>query len=178
MMIDELKLLKEIGYSSGEGELRVGGVRVFLSSTDILNVTREKIIGIGPAGRRFMYEAGKAAGRRYAEAVEEIYGRVEAKNRFVESCERFGSLTGWGHLKVVEEDFNSFFFKITLRNTFFSSDKQEKTCEYNAGMLAGAAEVILGREMDVLETQCVNESDEFDECVFSMKPSVEFKQLF
>ncbi|OYT52660.1 MAG: hypothetical protein B6U72_07565, partial [Candidatus Altiarchaeales archaeon ex4484_2] len=76
-------------------------MRVFLSPTEILNVTRKKIIGIGPAGRRFMYEAGKAAGRRYAEAVEEIYGEVEAKNRFVETCKKFGSLTGWGHLDVV-----------------------------------------------------------------------------
>ena len=177
-MLDELKLLREIGYSIGEGELRVGGVRVFLSPTEILNVTRKKIIGIGPAGRRFMYEAGKAAGRRYAEAVEEIYGEVEAKNRFVETCKKFGSLTGWGHLDVVEENFEAAVFKLTLKNTFFTSNKPEKTCEYNAGMLAGSAEVILGREMDVMEMQCVNESEENDECVFSMKPSEEFKQLF
>lgn len=177
-MLKELEILKELDYKEEEGSLWIGGIRVFLPAVDILDVTRRKINGLGPAGKRFMYEAGKESGRRYADAVNKIHGKVEARDNFVELSEKFGSLTGWGKLEVVEKDYENQQFTVHLRNSLFTTEKKERTCEYNAGMLAGAAEVILQREMDVKEISCVNETEENKKCVFEMKPSEEFEILF
>lgn len=177
-MFEIFNLLKNLEMDEENGEINMGGERFIIASTEILNETRKKLYSIGDPAKRFMYQAGKEAGKKYAESIEKLKGDIESDEQFVEISEKFGTLTGWGKLSVTETDFENHEFTITVGNTFFTTEKDEKTCEYLAGMLAGAGEKILGRDMDVKETYCVNEKTgdkpEKEKCIFEMKPSEKF----
>lgn len=175
-LLVKLKLLFMLDVDITEGTMHIGDTRVFLPPTRVLAATRDRLIDIGPAAQRFMYEAGKAAGREYADAVEQLGISIESKQEFVDLCESFGTLTGWGRITVHETDFTNNEYTVEIANTAFRSDNSEKACEYHAGMMAGAAEHILDTDIDVKETACINQGD--DTCLFDMREADEFDHLF
>lgn len=166
---EKLKLLYALRFHTDRGAIALGGVRTIVAAASILDATRRQIAQIGPAGDRFMYQAGKEAGKEYAEAVAQIKGDFSSEEAFTSTCEAFGTLTGWGDITVVAADFDAHEFRIELANTIFSTDEAEATCEYNSGMMAGAATVILDEPMDVKEVQCSN--DGHTVCIHEMKPA-------
>lgn len=175
-LFTKLKLLYLLDVDAAEGVMRIGGTRVFLPPTQVLSATRDRLIDIGPAAQRFMYEAGKDAGREYAAAVEELGFSIASKEDFVKLCESFGILSGWGRIRVVKTDFENNVYRVEIGNTIFRSEQDEKVCEYHAGMLAGAAERILDEPMDAKEVACVNQDSEY--CVFDMKKEGAFEHMF
>lgn len=166
---EKLKLLYALRFHTDRGAITLGGVRTIIAAASILDATRRQVAQIGPAGDRFMYQAGKEAGKEYAEAVAEINGGFGSEEAFTATCEAFGTLTGWGDITIVEEDFDNHAFRIELANTIFSTETAEHTCAYNSGMMAGAATVVLGEPMDVEEVQCSNDGHRV--CVHEMKPA-------
>jgi len=174
-IVQKLKLFWVMSANPDAGELRAGSVRSILTPATLLDATRHRVKDIGPAGKRFMYEAGQESGKEYASYVANIYGGFKDEKRFTEVAEQFARLSGWGQVEVVEADFNTARFTIELQNTIFSADVEEKTCEYVAGVMSGTATVIFDQDIDVREEQCVNEGQE--RCVFTMRPSDAFDSI-
>lgn len=175
-LLTKLKLLYMLDLDTDAGTMSIGDTRVFVPPTRVLSATRNRLIDIGPAAQRFMYEAGKAAGREYADAVEQLGVSIQTEEEFVDLCESFGTLTGWGNIHVAEADFANNEYTVEIKNTLFESDADERVCEYNAGMLAGAAEHILGTAMDTKETSCMNRDAAV--CTFDMREEDAFDSLF
>lgn len=172
----KLVLLYALDVHPEEGVLHIGEERVMIPPAMILTETRERIVNIGPAGRRFLYETGKDTGKAYAEAIEQSKDTETAEEELADLCASFGSYTGWGRFNVVEEDFDTHEFTVVLHNTPFLNEREEKTGEYHAGMLAGAAEHILDTGMEARETACENARS--DHCRFAIGPEEEVDVRF
>lgn len=169
-MFEKIKLLMKLSVNFSRGEIRLGETRVFTGPTKLLDHTRTKLRDIGPAGDRFLYEAGKESGNDYALSLWKITGGLDSEKDFIDMCAEFGAYTGWGKIEVTEADMETSEFKLAIENGFFSASVDEPT-PYTSGMFAGAAEVILDREMDVEKN--VEESTEERE-IYDMKPSENF----
>lgn len=174
--IAKLKLLYMLDLDADEGTIHVGSVRMFLPPVRVLSATRDRVIDIGPAGQRFMYEAGEDAGHEYADAIEDLGVDITSAEEFVEMCEAFGTTSGWGKITVTAVDLDGHTATVEIANTMFRSEEDEKVCEYHAGMLAGAAERILGTAMDAKEVACMNQGA--DACVFELREEGELDGLF
>lgn len=174
--IAKLKLLYALDLDADAGLIHVGGVRVFLPPTRVLSATRDHLIDIGPAAQRFMYEAGKDAGHEYADAMTELGKNIDSEDDFVALCEAFGTMSGWGNIHVEQVDMDKHTGVVTISNTMFRSETDEKACEYHSGMLAGSAERILGVSMDAKERDCMNQGA--DACRFELREEGDFESLF
>ncbi len=172
----KLKLLYLLDLDVDRGELSFDDTRVILPPAHLLAATRDRMEDIGPAGQRFLYETGKEAGKEYAAAVEEIVGQELEREGFADICAEFGAYTGWGDHRIEKMDFDNDEYVVTVGNTPFRNDREEKTGEYHAGMLAGAGEYIRGIELEAQERTCENMGA--DRCEFVIKPSDQFNALF
>lgn len=175
-LVQKLKLFLLLRMHPAVGAITVHGVRSVITPAPLLTATRDRLADIGPAAKRFMYEAGKEGGHAYASSLEDAYGPFSAEDDFVTASKQFANLTGWGRLEIVEEDYDEDRFTIHIYNTLFHGPADETVDEYHAGLLAGAAEVIIGRPMDVKEVACADNDTEH--CVFEMRPEGEFTTLF
>jgi hypothetical protein len=170
-MFERLKLIYRLSLDFSRGDIRLGDTRVFIGPTKILAHTRTKLRDIGPTGDRFLYEAGKEAGEDYAESVWEVTGDLETEQDFIEMCAEFGGYTGWGHIEVIESDMENSEFRLSIENGMIESGAEERT-PYTSGMFAGAAVVILDRDMDV-QKDLEASTDEKE--IYEMKPAEDFQ---
>ena len=166
-MFERLKLLKRLSYKPSEGEIKLNDSRMFMGPTSLLVHTRDKLMDIGPTGNRFLYDAGKEAGKDFAVNLVEVCGDSENEMEIVEMAAHFSSMTGWGDIEVIDADQRKDHYRIKIENGFFDTDGTEPT-PYTSGMLAGASEKIQRRDIDVVKDK--EESDEEVE-YYIMKPS-------
>ncbi len=173
MFIEKIKLLKNLKIDESKGEMSIGGVRFLMISPELLCSLQRNLLKIGPVMERMFYDAGKDCGKEFARSVSKVF-KIKDKDGFVDMCEKFGTLSGWGKLTIVEKDYDNDRYRINLSNSFLSGagEKGKKNCYFNAGMLAGSAEIILKKEMDAVETKCASQGH--SHCEFLMKPSKEF----
>ncbi len=175
-LIGKLKLMYVLEMDIDNGALYLADTRLMLPPALALSATRDRIQDIGPAGQRFLYETGKDAGRQYASSIEQIMGRELQPEDFADLCAEYAAYTGWGHQEIKKMDFEKDEYVVTVQNTPFRNDRDEKTGEYHAGMFAGAGEYILGFDVDAKEIECENAGA--DRCVFMVKISERFDSLF
>lgn len=170
-MFERIKLLLRLSYSPSEGIIKLDDTRVFTAPISLLTHTRDKIRDIGPTGDRFLYEAGKEAGKEFAETLDDINDASDKSERMVRKASQFGSYTGWGSIEVYEMNMEDQEFRIKIENGFFDTESEEPT-PYTSGMLAGAAELILKREMNVVKDKekSTGEIEHYD-----MKPGEELQ---
>lgn len=164
----KLKIFFSFLFPQEKGAPGLGKVRAIVMGTSLLNVTRKEISFIGAVGKRFMYEAGKETGKEFTR-LSTNFQEFDSVSELLKFGEMAGTVLGWGKMKAVDTDLTDGEARLELWNTFLTSDKEEKTCEYLAGVFAGAAEEFLGEPIDAKEIQCKNEGN--DKCVFVAKKS-------
>ena len=148
------------------------GLRVLVIDTDFYKGLRDNLYARFQSGASLiLYEMGVGYGGQMAKSIKDLgAGRIEVYNRFLER----GKRQGYGEFKVpILQAIISGLkgeAKIILRHSFFataSGNTGKVECWLVAGMIAGAARRILGKEAVCVEELCMSKGD--DHCEFRLK---------
>ncbi len=82
----------------------------------------------------------------------------------ISELKKVGNVMGYGNLDVISIDKSN--IKVTVRNSYNAMKRKRKTCGCFslAGTIAGAASIILSRDAECVETECISKGDKC--CVF------------
>jgi predicted hydrocarbon binding protein len=166
---------KSLEFREKEGELHdpLLGVRVLVIDTEFYEGLRAKLYSRFDTGASLiLYEMGVGYGEIMADKIRAMgTGRIEVYRKFIEK----GKHQGYGVfsvplLKSIISGIGGE-ARVYLRDSFFAhaAGKTGKTeCWIVAGMIAGAARGIFGKEMSCVEECCISKGDE--RCEFHLKP--------
>jgi predicted hydrocarbon binding protein len=148
-------------------------LRVLMIDSDFYKGLRDNLYARFQSGASLiLYEMGVGYGERMAKNIKDMgAGRIEVYKRFIER----GKHQGYGEFKVpVLQSIISGLkgeARIMLKDSFFAAsagNTGKAECWIVAGMIAGAARKILGKEgMMCTEELCISKGD--DHCEFKLK---------
>jgi predicted hydrocarbon binding protein len=152
------------------------GLRVMIIDTEFYKGLRSKLYSKFDSGASIiLYEMGVGYGEIMAKNIQEMgAGKLEVYRKFIKK----GKLQGYGEFGVplLESLITGMKreAKVYVNSSFFShaAGQTGKTeCWIIAGMIAGAAKIIYGREMVCVEEKCGSKGD--PRCEFHLKPQVQ-----
>jgi predicted hydrocarbon binding protein len=152
------------------------GLRVMVIDTEFYKGLRSKLYSKFDSGASLiLYEMGVGYGEIMAKNMKEMgTGKLEIYRKFIHRGKRmgYGEFTvPW--LESIVSGMRSE-AKVYLKASFFSAAAGEtgKTeCWIVAGIVAGAAKIIFGREMVCVEENCTSKGDL--RCEFHLKPQLQ-----
>ena len=152
------------------------GLRVMVIDTEFYKGLRSKLYSKFDSGASLiLYEMGAGYGEIMAKNIKEMgTGKLETYRKFMNK----GKHQGYGEFTVpwLESLISGIKSeaKVYLKASFFSAAAGEtgKTeCWIVAGMIAGAAKIIFGKEMVCVEEKCASKGDL--RCEFHLKPQLQ-----
>lgn len=150
-------------------------LRVLVIDTDLYNGLRNKLYSRFDTGASLiLYEMGVGYGEIMAANIKTMgVGRLETYQKFTNR----GKHQGYGEFSVplLESIISGLKSeaKVFLKDSFFASAAGftgKAECWIVAGMIAGAARIIFGKEMDCVEEKCLSKGDM--RCEFRLKPQL------
>lgn len=163
----------KVNPKTGQLEDPLVGLRVLIIDSDFYKGLRDNLYSRFQSGASLIiFEMGVGYGRVMARSIKEMgAGKLEVYKRFLDR----GKSQGYGEFKVpILQTIISGLkgeAKIYLKNSFFASasgNTGKTECWIIAGMIAGAAREILGKEeLTCIEERCVSRGDA--QCEFRLK---------
>ncbi len=157
----------EINLEEGKIAGKVGLRHIFVPITMLTTMREilEKELGIEKAGE-VLYETGVEYGRQFALKIQRTF-KIEDASKLLRLCLKFAHLGGWGrHAINIDEERAK--VTIIVYNSPTSEVKADHcVCSYQAGLYAGAASVIFGKEMYCKEVSCRAKGDSFCKFIIS-----------
>ncbi|HKT22354.1 MAG TPA: V4R domain-containing protein [Nitrososphaerales archaeon] len=149
------------------------GTRVLAIDPDFYKGLRKRLGEVFQTGATtILYEIGVGYGEQMGKVIEEEgKGKLSTYRDFIEK----GRYQGWGRfetpiIRMIVAGLKGEMV-VKLERSFFAEavgKTGEAECYIVAGMVKGAAKVILGKEMDCIEEKCASKGDEF--CQFRLVP--------
>jgi predicted hydrocarbon binding protein len=148
-------------------------LRVLVIDSEFYKGLRTKLYSKFNSGASLiLYEMGVGYGEIMAKNIKEMgAGKLEIYKKFIDR----GKHQGYGEFTVplLESIISSMKHeaKIYLKDSFFASSAGKTgnvECWIVAGIIAGAAKIIFGREMLCVEEKCASKGD--PRCEFHLKP--------
>jgi predicted hydrocarbon binding protein len=148
-------------------------LRVLVIDTEFYKGIRTKLYSKFDTGASLiLYEMGVGYGEIMAENIKEMgSGKLESYRKFMD----LGRYHGYGEFMVplLESIISSMRgeAKVYLKNSFFAyavGNTGNTECWMVAGIIAGAAKIIFGKEMMCIEEKCASKGD--PRCEFHLKP--------
>jgi len=116
-----------------------------------------------------IFEAGKAAGKRFAEEAVDVT-KVD-KQLFLKTISQRFTDAGLGKIEVVKFDLEKSEVKFRIWDNFFAELGAEQTMYRNGieGFVSGTYEQIIGKTPKIQKTKCINDGDEYCEWQMTLK---------
>ena len=147
--------LFEFDVTDGVMQNKLTGGRAFIFGSSAWRSMREDLKGIyGPLGVAITEQMGQSYGKSLGNIGKKWHMDLRA---FFETMVKLGSKTGWGSLSLSGGDPLTGRALLRLENCVFCTEeagKEERLCEFFAGVVRGAADEITGKSHSVVETQC------------------------
>jgi len=180
-MADDIKIdwLESIKHDEKTGYIEISGQRHTIVNSNAFMAYRESISQIiGHGADAVLYMAGKNHTERFVSIMMKqnaMSGFVKrfkwGKNKIAEKVVDVLNQYGFGAASIEKMDLDKESI-ITMKNsciaTCYEKKQKEPVCSYIAGLLAGGAKAIGGKEYIVTETQCAAMGHK--ECRFVIKP--------
>ncbi len=128
---------------------------------------------MGAPALRLLYQTAKenasASAKAVADSIVGMLGKLDRKRMAEEMLKQFPK-RGYGIATLESIDPSSDRIVISVDNCFNAPSEKDPnhTCAIAAGILAGAAFSVTGKEMDAVETNCVARGDPY--CRFELNP--------
>jgi len=110
-----------------------------------------------------IYEAGKAAGRRFINEISEV--TQTNKEKILKTAVQRFTDAGLGKIEVAEFNLEENKVKFRIRNNFFAEIRQEEStyCNCVEGFVSGMYEQAMHKTPKIKETKCVGKGDPYCE---------------
>lgn len=178
----ETNWIKDIEFK--DGRVEIFGVRHGIIDSATFYRIREgfkKIVG--SATDRILHMAGKSHTKEFVKSVLEQSRIVRIASKFdwgkekiTKKISKILNQYGYGVAEIVKFDPENemvLTLKDSIIGSFYEGEEDKPTCSYLAGLLAGGATAILGKDVDCKEVKCIGKGD--DVCKFVAKPAEKFE---
>jgi predicted hydrocarbon binding protein len=162
---DHLKL-------NADGTISIGGARFVLSNAELVNSLLEqavKLLGFKTTSEQ-VYNLYKSSGqtelRLFLKAMNVPLGTSSPKH-ILEMFASYISASGSGIVDLAKFTDETITFNVKHSLCSMNGKPDKPTGQYLAGALAGAAELVLGKNVRCTETKCVTKGDDY--CQFVCK---------
>ena len=155
-----------------------GGDSFLWARKEIGEIKKELIETIGPVNNTLVYELfGKKSAEKGASQMKRfdrilvMVAKRFSKKRMLDKFLEMIPQRGYGYIEQVDYNEKKSTLKLKMKNTFESTNHHETKrpiCHCLAGVFAGAACVVFGRNMECEETKCTAIGDKH--CEFSIYP--------
>lgn len=151
------EVLQGIHWDREGGALHFKGIRYMLVRPDTITTFQQAVEShLGEATGSLMFTGGKAGGSATARKLHHEFGRPAGEIAHA-MCTMGGQL-GWGALRVAELSLDAGRLVIEVANSAFAAaygPSSQPVCHFICGVFAGVAEIVLGGEVEPLETECL-----------------------
>lgn len=169
-----------LGFDPHKGEVFFRGASsIIVSRPEQYTCLREFERILGPASGTLFYEGfGKTTAidgvrqMRKTDRALIMLAKLISKKKITEKLAGQLSERGYGSGKLLEFDNRNKHIRISVRNCYNTigyGKKKERVCYIMAGIVAGAASVVFGIDMDCEETKCTARGD--PHCEFRAYPA-------
>ena len=169
--------IKDTKFIDEKGEIWILGSRVAIVNIGIFKSFRESMLRIaGPAGERMIYLAAREHTKTYVvymiekSKVAQIASKTGLGKKYI--TEQVAQiLTQFGYGKMMVEKIDGEEMIASLENSVIGmqyENSEKPVCTHIAGLIAGGATAIYGKEYDCKETECIAKGDPV--CRFVIRP--------
>ncbi|MBU4342369.1 MAG: 4-vinyl reductase [Candidatus Altiarchaeota archaeon] len=176
-MAKAIDWVKDTRFVDEKGEIWILGSRVAIVNINLFKSFRDNMLKIaGPAGERMIYLSAREHTIKYVKymikksRIAQLASKTGLGKKYI--TEQVAQiLTQFGYGKMTVEKIGGEEMIASLENSVIGmqyENSEKPVCTHIAGLIAGGATAIYGKEYDCKETECIAKGDPV--CRFVIRP--------